>query len=296
MLDRIGHVLSWKPLHVGAEAPALSLTADEGTWIKLPDFKTHLNVLLVFFRAPEDEAIDTYFKSLQASLERFQHLETAIFGVCTFRTDQLRAYRAKLGLDFFLLYDPFAWESRGFRASGRLRPFCRNTVVLVGKDGRVLHSERGFTDVETLLSEIARAEGKPVPPPPVAANNEANGENLRTPGKKGADVQDIDAQQAIAFLSEKDSPYVLVDVRTKAEVEREHSPLVRHHIPVDEIPHRYSEIGQTTHVIFVCQGGGRSAAAAEFMTSIGASHIYNVAGGMSQWEGPKQSGSITKRG
>ncbi|HND32076.1 MAG TPA: rhodanese-like domain-containing protein, partial [Myxococcota bacterium] len=74
----------------------------------------------------------------------------------------------------------------------------------------------------------------------------------------------------------------------------EHAPQVRHHIPVDELPHRYAELGQTTHIIFVCQGGGRSAAAAEFMTSIGASHIYNVAGGMSQWEGPKQSGPLVK--
>jgi rhodanese-related sulfurtransferase len=96
------------------------------------------------------------------------------------------------------------------------------------------------------------------------------------------------------MLTEKDSPFVLVDVRTKGEVEREHTPMARHHIPVDELPHRYAELGQTTHVIFVCQGGGRSASAAEFMTSIGATHVYNVAGGMSQWEGSKVSGPMVR--
>jgi rhodanese-related sulfurtransferase/peroxiredoxin len=290
MLDRISRLLGWKPLEIGEQAPPLSLTADEGTWIKLADFKTHLNVLLVFFREPEASATDAFFKELQASLSRFQDLETAVFGISTFRTDRLRAYRARIGVEFYFLYDPFAWESRGFRASGRVRPFCKDTVVLLGKDGKVLFSERGFPSVEHLLQLIGNAEGKEVPPPAAAAGEST--ENLRSPGKKAADVQDIESKQAMEMLSEKDSPFVLVDVRTRAEVERERSPLVKNFIPVDEIPHRYNEIGQTTHVIFVCQGGGRSAAAAEFMTSIGASHIYNVAGGMSQWEGPKISGPL----
>lgn len=291
MLDRLTRLMSWKPLPPGAKAPPLSLTADEGTWIKLADFETHLNVVLVFFQAGAEA--DAFLKSVQSSISRFQELETAVFGVSTARTDRLRAYRAQLGLDFFLLYDPFAWESRGFRASGRVRPFCKNTVAIVGKDGNLLYSNRGFPDVEELVRVLATAEGKEVPAPPTPA---APSENLRTPGVKAADVQDIDSKQAIAMLTEKDSPYVMVDVRTRAEVEREHSPLARHHIPVDEVPHRYAEMGQTTHLIFVCQGGGRSASAAEFMTSIGATHVYNVAGGMSQWEGPKVTGPLGVRG
>lgn len=288
MLGKAGRLLRWEPMRVGEEAPLLSLTADEGTWIKLADFRTHLNVLLVFFRAPEEEDTDGFLKAVQASLPRFQELEVAVFGVSTFRTDRLRAYRAKLGLDFFLLYDPFAWESRGFRASGRVRPFCRANTVLLGKDGKVLRAERGYPDVESLLASVAEVEGKPVPAPIAPVVAEAKGP------ERSAEVQDIDAKQAIEMLTREGSPYVLVDVRTKAEVERERSPLARHFIPVDEVPHRYFEMKQTEDIIFVCAGGGRSAAAGEFMTSIGSARIYNVAGGMSQWEGPKVSGAIQK--
>ena len=103
-------------------------------------------------------------------------------------------------------------------------------------------------------------------------------------------MRDIESGEAMRLLEEKDSPYILVDVRTKAEWEREHAPMAQL-IPVDELPHRYAELKQTTHVIFVCQGGGRSAAAGEFMTSIGASDICNVLGGMSEWSGPKVSGA-----
>lgn len=287
MFDRVKHLLTWKPLEVGAAAPPLSLTADDGTWIKLPDFKGHLHVLLVFFRAQEADAVQAFLKELNANQERFEQLDTAIFGVHTARTDALRAYRGRLGVQFFLLYDPLGLASRGFRASGRVRPTIKDTVVLVGKDGKVLFSARGFPALDDILAAAARAEGKDVPPPKAAAA----ADHVRTPGKAASPVHDIDSQEAIRMLEEADSPFVLVDVRTKAEFETERAPQAKH-IPLDELPHRYGELGQTTHIIFVCGGGGMGAAAAEFMSSIGASHVYNVVGGMSQWAGPRVGAAV----
>lgn len=294
MIDKLSNLASWKPLEPGKAATPLSLTADDGTWIKLPDFKGHLNVLLMFFRTTSDDATIAFLKDLDANREAFEQLETAVFGVHTARTDTLRAFRSSIGVQIFLLYDPFAWESRGFRASSRIRPVCKDTTVVVGKDGNVLFSERGFPSVQTLLELIARTDGKPVPAAAVAAAPAAGGgggsDMLRTPGKGPAAVGEVDAATALAMLSETDSPFILVDVRNKNEWEREHAPMATL-IPIDELPHRYGELNQTTHIIFVCQGGGRSAAASEFMTSIGATEIYNVIGGMNEWTGPKVSPS-----
>ncbi len=294
MGSKLTNFLSWKPLDVGSPATPLSLTADDGTWIKLNDFKGHLNVLLVFFRSLTDTDTEAWMRSIDAARPAFEGLDTAVFGVNTARTDELRAHRARVGTEFFLLYDPFALASRGFRASGRIRPLCKDTAVLVGKDGNVLFAERGRVEVSRLVEAAARAEGKPVPvvAPPAAPAPAAGGGSLRTPGQPAPAVLDIDSRQALALLGESDSPYLLVDVRTKSEFEGDRSPLARH-IPVDEMPHRYGELGQTNHLIFVCQGGGRSAAAAEFMTSLGSSQIYNVVGGMSQWTGPRERGGQT---
>lgn len=286
----IADLLSWKPLEAGRPATPLSLTADEGTWIKLADFKTHLNVVLIFFRRMDEDATEAFLKAMQQNQARFEALECGIFGVHTARTDKLRDFRSRLGIQFFLLYDPMAFAARGFRASSRVRPICKDTTVVIGKDGNVLFSQRGFPDVEELLALLARAEGKDIPPPPVVAAHHTSTSTLRDPGRGPAAVRDVESVEAIRLLQEKDSPYILVDVRTKAEWEREHSPMAKL-IPVDELPHRYAELNQTTHVIFVCQGGGRSAAAAEFMTSIGASDICNVLGGMTEWSGPKVSGA-----
>lgn len=287
MIETMTRIATWQPIEGGRAAPPLSLTADDGTWIKLPDFKGHLNVVLVFFRSLTSDATDAFLQDLNANRERFEQLDAAIFGVHTSRTDTLRAFRNKLGLEFFLLYDPLALAARGFRASGRVRPFCKDTVVVVAKDGTVRYSERGFPTVDVLLEEVARAEGKAVPPARAAAVDE----HVRTPGKAAAAVHEIDSNEAIRMLEEPDSPYLLVDVRTKAEFDTERVEGARH-IPQDELPHRYAELKQTTHLIFICQNGGQGAAAAEFMTSIGASHVYNVVGGMSQWGGPRVGAGV----
>ena len=240
-----------------------------------------------------DEPTATWARRLDAQRSRLEALDCAVFGVNTSRTDALREWRQAAGIEFFLLYDPFAMAARGYRASGRLLPRCRDQVAIVAKDGSVRLSERGLPDVERLVDIVAGIEGREAPPPvaPPVAHPDGDS-NLRTPGAMPSAVRDIDSKEAMGLLGESDSPYILVDVRTRGEVERERSPLARFFIPVDELPHRYAELAQTTHIVFVCQGGGRSAAAAEFMTSIGASHVYNVVGGMTDWTGPKVSGPL----
>lgn len=286
LLDRIVQIARWPALEVGAPSPRLSLTADEGTWIKIQDFKERANVVLVFFGSLRDDATDAWLKRWQALRQGFEDVETAIFGVNTARTDKLREYRSSLGLEFYLLYDPLAIDSRGFNASGRVRPVCKPNVVLIDKQGRVAFAGRGMVDPQEVLEIAARLEGKNVP----AAEQKAAVEGVRNPGQKAALVKHIDSAKAEALLKAKDSPYVLVDVRTVSEFEADHSPLARQ-LQVEDLPHRYQELGQTSHIIFVCQAGGRSQAAAEFMTSIGGTEIYSVINGMADWKGDRTSTS-----
>ncbi len=282
MMSRIRTFLNWEPLAAGVRASALSLTADDGTWIKLPDFEGHLDVVLVFLRRTEGADVEAFLRALEASRARFESLDTAIFVVHTARPDTLRAARARLGVSFPFLYDPLALAARGFHASGRVRPWCRDTVVWVRKDGTVGGSWRGFPDTEALVTAVASSQGKAVPPPPARTTPSEGG----VAGGPQAHVVDIDSAHAMTLLTEAGSRFLLVDVRTREEFEADHAPLARH-IPVDELPHRHGELGQSSHLVFVCHSGGRSAAAGEFMTSIGGTHIYNVAGGMSQWTGPR---------
>jgi len=283
----ISEFLRFRPPSKGAVAPHLSLTADEGTWIRLSDFKDHLNVILLFVSDLDDGMTEDYLRSLDRARGRFEQLETAIFAVSTLRTDKLRAFREAAEIQIFLIYDPFALTSRKFGAC-RMRQRIKDTCVVVSKDGSVALAERGKPDVERLLDICAVLEGALIPDAeaPAAAADAGAKRFDRRPGAAQQQVQHIDSSAALGLLSADDSPYILVDVRTRSEYEADHSPRAKH-IPVDEVPHRYQELGQTDHIIFVCQSGGRSSAAGEFITSIGGYEIYSVEGGMSSWDGDR---------
>jgi len=58
-------------------------------------------------------------------------------------------------------------------------------------------------------------------------------------------------------------------------------------VPIDELEGRHKELprdGRTTLVY--CAGGGRSAAACEFLASQGMKGLVNLAGGIGSWTGP----------
>lgn len=288
MFERARNLVSWAPPEVGSVAHLISLTADEGTWVKLEDFHEHLNVVLVVFDSLTDPSVDQWLKEWNRRVGQFESLETVVFGIHSARTDDLRAYRQQLGLEFFLLYDPLAIESRALRCSSRLAPVCKTTVVIVGKDGRILFSERGQVEPSRALEIISGKEGREAAQLKAESETQTGGPGTG-PGTGGAPVQNVDSDKAEALLDEDDGGYVLIDVRTLSEYDADHSPNAIH-IPIDELPHRYRELNQTHRIICVCQAGGRSAAAAEFLTSIGGTEIFNVEGGMSAWSGRRVTG------
>jgi rhodanese-related sulfurtransferase/peroxiredoxin len=290
MIDRITRLATWSLPNVGQAAHPLSLTADEGTWIKLPDFKEHLNVVFVFFQSMVNQQTDAWLKEWSDRIGQFEDLNTSVFAVHTARTDKLREMRQRLGLEFFILYDPLAIESRAMHCSGRVMPITKDNVVVVGKDGNVLLAERGQVPPAQVVACLAAAEGKVISELSEAVTETPTEDSsLKRPGTMPDEVKQLSSSAAITMLQEKDGGYVLIDVRTKSEYEADHAEWAIH-IPVDELPHRYRELNQTTRIICVCQAGGRAEAAAEFLTSVGCSDIYNVKGGMSAWGGERVTG------
>jgi len=287
LLTRTKQILTWVPPVVGSPSHSLSLTADEGTWVKLEDFRDHLNVVFLFIDSIHAKGTADWLLQYHARIEQFESLETVVFGVNTSRTDELREFRTSLGLDFFLLYDPLAIESRAMRCSSRVAPVCKPTAVAVGKDGSVVFSERGHADAKAILDALSAVEGREAA--------ELKSDEVSTPSKSAAPkvgttpVQTIDSTAAEALMDQKGGGYILIDVRTWSEYEADHSPDAVH-IPIDELPQRYRELKQVNRLICVCQAGGRSAAAAEFLTSIGGTEIFNVEGGMSAWSGRRVTG------
>lgn len=272
---------------VGSKAPPLSLTASEGTWVRTADCEGQIHIVLLFFRTMNRDEVDAWLREYSQLFEAFEELDCAVFGINTSRTDKLRAYQTELGLSFHLLYDPFALDSRQYGFSGR-RPSIRNGAVLINKDGEISFSERGLPSAHALLELVAKLEGKDIQPESPASTMNA-GAPVRNPGQRPDEVRFLSTEDTLSKLQDSDNPHLLVDVRTTPEYEADHVPGVIH-IPVDEIHHRYRDLGQSNQLIFICQAGGRAYSAAEFMSSIGSTEIYVVEGGMSAWSGPRKTG------
>lgn len=71
----------------------------------------------------------------------------------------------------------------------------------------------------------------------------------------------------------------LLDVRQPDEVAGGTLPGALN-IPLDELPTRLSELDRSRRTVALCRSGGRSAQAAELLTSVGFTDVVNLQGGM----------------
>ena len=76
--------------------------------------------------------------------------------------------------------------------------------------------------------------------------------------------------------------YVLIDVRTDAEVSRGMIDDAMH-LPLHLLPIKAQDIPQDKPVVFYCQSGGRSAQACAFLATKGFGNVYNLQGGIMSW-------------
>jgi glyoxylase-like metal-dependent hydrolase (beta-lactamase superfamily II) len=94
--------------------------------------------------------------------------------------------------------------------------------------------------------------------------------------------REIDAAEVAARLGTDDEPLVL-DVREPAEV-AEWAIAGSVNVPLGELPDRVAELPRDRAVVAVCGAGGRSAAAAQFLTEQGFD-VTSLRGGMAAWAG-----------
>ncbi|MBN1335281.1 MAG: redoxin domain-containing protein [Deltaproteobacteria bacterium] len=268
----------------GEPAPLLSLTAEDGTWIRLVDLRGRLKPVLLFLHSLEDPADIAWLQGFEARLSRFEDLGAVVFGIAGLRTDALREHRLRLGLGFHLLYDPLALAARSYGLARPLRRLGQCGAVVVGEDGTVLACHRDRVPVEDLLALLSAEQGRTSPPVSEPRRAAAGSD----PRRAHTAVRDIDALAAAALLAETSPCWLLLDVRA-AEAHSAWHPSGARHIPLDELPDRYSEIGQDTHVICLSETGGESLSAAQFLASVGFRNVVNVLDGISGWPGAPES-------
>ncbi len=101
--------------------------------------------------------------------------------------------------------------------------------------------------------------------------------------------RDIDAAGAVQLLAR--GGLTVIDVRTPQETALGVIPGALR-IPVDELPQRAGELPKDARPKLVyCAGGGRSAAACEYLSEQGFVELYNLESGFMGWNGPREKPS-----
>lgn len=93
---------------------------------------------------------------------------------------------------------------------------------------------------------------------------------------------DITPSEVTKMIQKKEKIMIL-DVRERREVATGKIPGAKN-IPLGEILKRLSELNRHTEYIVVCQSGGRSSLACEWLSTKGFK-VKNMTGGMNRWLG-----------
>lgn len=244
-------------LRVGRRAPRLSLTSQDGAWIRSEDFLDRWTLILLFLSDPRDE------KQL-SWVQQFDNLElpeTKVFAITPISTKAMREFRDQKNINIDFLYDPLSFEARRFGMSQR-RLWSSTGAVIIDEQQIVRFSARDIVARDILLSHLS---------------------NTPTKTKDSDTIRSEEAQELM------NKGHILIDVRTRSEYEAHHSPDALH-IPIEELSSKIASLPQKSKLIFICQAGERAVAAAELLRSVGATEVSVVTGGMTNWNGPQQHG------
>jgi sulfur-carrier protein adenylyltransferase/sulfurtransferase len=103
-------------------------------------------------------------------------------------------------------------------------------------------------------------------------------------------VNSIEAGEARDYMAKhQEDEYTLLDVRQPWEYEDSHLPGAKL-MPLPQLPDMYKDLDPEKPTIVQCAIGGRSRVAAQMLSGWGFKEVYNLAGGIKGFSGPKAAG------
>ena len=115
-------------------------------------------------------------------------------------------------------------------------------------------------------------------------NNEEVSDEFLMYGRK---YQDLSPEKASKLYSDKDYNFILIDVSAR-DYRPEQKIQEAIHIPWNEFPQRYKEIGsKVVPILIISEDGTNSVLACEFLVSKGYYNCNNISGGHKYWKGLK---------
>ncbi len=139
-----------RPLPVGERAPDFRLPDERGQMVVLNELRG-TPVLLVFYPGDDTYGCTRQLCEIRDAWAEISQAGVTVFGVNPQSASSHQRFRDKYSFPFSILVDEGQRVTRFYQASGLI---VRRTVVLVGRTGKILLSERGKPSPETVLAAL----------------------------------------------------------------------------------------------------------------------------------------------
>lgn len=145
-------------IEAGADAPDFTLMNDEGANFHLADLRGFVRAMLIFYPKDFTPGCTDQLIQVRKNLEHLRGAGIEPIGVNPDDAESHRAFRKEYGLTFDLLVDE---EAQVANLYGAIKPGgegIQRSVVIVGKDGKIIFAEHGAPPWQRILSVMRKTE------------------------------------------------------------------------------------------------------------------------------------------
>jgi thioredoxin-dependent peroxiredoxin len=143
---------------VGEPAPDFSLVGTDGKTYKLSDFKGKSAVVVAWFPKAKTGGCTIECKNIKAEGERLRAYNVAYFTASVDSPELNKEFATDLGLDYPILSDPTKETAKAYDLLNPERGMTFRYTVYVGKDGKLLHIDKGVKPPTSVTDIIANLD------------------------------------------------------------------------------------------------------------------------------------------
>jgi thioredoxin-dependent peroxiredoxin len=146
-------------LNVGDAAPDFSLEAQDGSTVKLSDYRDKQAVVLIFYPMDRTPGCTKQLCAARDDYDRYVAAGIAVFGVNGGGADAHRKFVAQYRLKTPLLVDTGLRVSSAYDAVAGFGPMrlIKRTVVGVAPDGAIAYYRRGMPSTDEIIASTTKA-------------------------------------------------------------------------------------------------------------------------------------------
>jgi len=150
-------------IEIGADAPDFTLRNDDGADFHLADLRDFVRAMLIFYPKDFTPGCTDQLIQVRKNLEHLRGAGIEPIGVNPDDAQSHKAFRKEHGLTLDLLVDDDAQVAKRYGAVKPGGEGIQRSVVIVGKNGKIIFAEHGAPPWQRILS-VMRKTDDVVPP------------------------------------------------------------------------------------------------------------------------------------